>query len=169
MQWILTANNTFSIKSYYVSLNDGGLRSQLRNNIWKSSIPLKIKVFAGLVTHGKVLSRDSLARKGWTGPLHCVFCRHDLETTTHLFLHCPVSLAAWDFFLHDSNCINNIPICDIFSMLNLDKCNLSMHGWNMLVLTVIWCLWLKKNSVIFRNQGRNISSIFHHILSLTSC
>lgn len=33
MQWILTANNTFSVKSCYVLLNDGGLRSQFRNNI----------------------------------------------------------------------------------------------------------------------------------------
>ena len=42
IQWILRANNTFSVKSCHVLLNDGGLRSQFRNNIWKSSVPLKI-------------------------------------------------------------------------------------------------------------------------------
>ena len=134
MQWILITNNTFPVKSCYVSLNDGRLRSQFRNNIWKSSVPLKIKVFAQLVTHDKILFRDNLARKWWIGPLHYVFCGHDLEIIAYIFLHCPMSLAVWDFFLHYSNCINNISNCDIFSVSNFGKFNLSMHGWYMLLL-----------------------------------
>ena len=30
----------------------------------------------------------------------------------------------------------------------------------MLVLAIIWCMWLKRNSIIFRNQCRNLSSLF---------
>ena len=84
MQWILTTNTTFSVKSCYASLNDGGLRSQFRNSIWKSLVPLKIKNFAWLVTHDKILSRDNLARKGWIGPLYCLFCGHDWKPQ-HIF------------------------------------------------------------------------------------
>ena len=46
MEWTLTPNKDFSVKSCYGFLNDGGLRSKFRKNIWKSAAPLKTKIFA---------------------------------------------------------------------------------------------------------------------------
>ena len=56
-----------------------------------------------------------------------------------------------------------------FSLCIVFKFNMCLHRRNTLVLATIWCLRLNRNEVIFRIQGRNIFSIIHHILSLTSC
>ena len=169
LQWTLTSNNIFSVKSCYGFLNDGGLRSQFMNSIWKCSAPLKIEVFAWLVTHDKIFSKANFLRKGWTGPPHCVFCGHDMETISHIFLHCSVSLAVCDFFLNNTDCLNTIRIYDIFSLFSLVKFNLNLKGWNMLVLAILWWLWLNRNSMIFRNQGRSLSLILFQILQLMTC
>lgn len=121
LQWILTSNQIFFVKSCYDFLNDGGLKSQFMNNIWKCVALLKIKVFAWLVIHDKILSRANLLRKGWTGSLHCVICGYNMETTSRISLHCSVSLAVWNFFLNSVNCLNTIQISDIFSLFSLVK------------------------------------------------
>ena len=40
-----------------------------------------------------------------------------------------------------------------------------MQFWNMLVLTIIWCLWLNRNSKIFRNNCRNSILLIIQIIS----
>ena len=164
--WSSSADNIFSVKTCYNQLNDGGLRFQFRLNIWKSCVPLKINFFAWLVTYDKILSRENLTKKGWIGSINYVFCGYVLESTDHIFLHCPVVLTVWNFFLHNYNCINNIHICEIFSLFTCVKFNLSLHCWNMLVLAITWCMWLNRNSMIFRNQCRNLSSLLFQIITL---
>ena len=67
VEWILTLNRKFSVKSCYDFLNDAGLRSKYLGDIWKAVVPLKVKVFAWLTTHDKTLSRERLDRRGWNG------------------------------------------------------------------------------------------------------
>lgn len=115
------------------------------------------------------MSRANLNRRGWSGPIYREACGYDTETTSHIFLHCPVRSAIWDFLLLNANYqLNRINIPEIFSFFHLLKFNINWRGWNTLVLA-FWSFWLSRNDLIFRNQGRNISSTFHQILHLTSC
>ena len=61
--WPPSEDNSFPVKTYYTLINDGGLRSQYRLHIWKSCASLKIKIFAWLVTHNKILSRENFVKK----------------------------------------------------------------------------------------------------------
>ena len=63
IDWTASSNNLFSVKSCYDLLNDGGLRSNVSFDIWNCSVPLKTKLFAWLVFHDKILSRENLAKK----------------------------------------------------------------------------------------------------------
>lgn len=45
ISWPASSDNFFSVKSYYALLNDGSLRSQHDNDIWKCNASFKIKVF----------------------------------------------------------------------------------------------------------------------------
>lgn len=45
ISWFLTNNNEFTIKSYFDILNNGGFRSLFKKTIWKSAVPLKVKIF----------------------------------------------------------------------------------------------------------------------------
>ena len=44
--WTPSADNSYSVKTCYALINDGGIRSQYRKHIWKYCAPLKIKIFA---------------------------------------------------------------------------------------------------------------------------
>ena len=90
ISWLASSDNLYSVKSCYALLNDGGLRSQHGNDIWKCNAPLKIKVFTWLVIHNKILSRENLTKKGWLGLSVCVFCGYAVESTMNIFLHCQV-------------------------------------------------------------------------------
>jgi zinc-binding in reverse transcriptase len=51
-------------------------------------LPLKVRYFFWLVVQNKILTADNLSRKGWIGPLSCVFCQVN-ESMNHLFFACP--------------------------------------------------------------------------------
>ena len=86
--WSASLDNLYSVKSSYSLLKDGGLRSIYGSDIWKCIAPLKTKIFAWLVIHDKILSRENLAKKGWLVLTICVFCGCAVESTRHIFLQC---------------------------------------------------------------------------------
>ena len=49
------------------------------------------------------------------------------------------------------------------------KFNIYLKDWNSLVMAILWSLWLNRNLVIFRQRGKNLSSLLYQILHLTSC
>ena len=85
VEWVLTSNRKFFVKSCYDFLNDGSLCSKYLGDIWKAVVPLKVKVFAWLATHDKTLSRERLGRRGWTGSQICKICGLHVESNTHIF------------------------------------------------------------------------------------
>ena len=61
------------------------MRDRLCGLIWKSKIPLKVKVFLWQMYHDKLQAAVTLKRRGWQGsPLCCVCNEH--ETVNHIFL-----------------------------------------------------------------------------------
>ena len=140
IMWTLTANKFYSVKSCYALINDGGIRSQYNKHIWKCCASLKINIFGWLAMHDKILSEENLIKKGWSGSSNCSICDCILESSEHIFLHCPMAVAVWDFFLYSSSSLIGTHIGDIFSLFQYVKFNLNSIGWNMLVLAVIWCL-----------------------------
>ena len=83
--WSITSSQVFTIKSCYNVLNDGGLRSPFKNTIWKSAVPLKVKIFSWLTLKDKILSRANLIKRGWQGPSHYYIYGHQNETVMHIF------------------------------------------------------------------------------------
>jgi hypothetical protein len=88
-----------TVKNFYMSI----IRSKNLNkvevwktSIWKWNVPLKIKLFLWLAMEGKILTWESLQRRGWEGPGRCPLCRMDLETISHLFISCTFTRQVWD-------------------------------------------------------------------------
>jgi zinc-binding in reverse transcriptase len=42
-------------------------------SIWNLKIPLKVKIFIWLALQGKMLTKDVLLCRGWSGSASCVF------------------------------------------------------------------------------------------------
>lgn len=61
--WSLTANGTFSVKSFYNFLNDWGMRCLISSWFWHSNYQGKINVFNWLAWKNKILSLENLAKR----------------------------------------------------------------------------------------------------------
>jgi zinc-binding in reverse transcriptase len=68
----------------YLFLNFCGIKILMVGSVWKLKIPLKIKLFIWLALQGKILTKDVLLRRGWSGFTYCVFCTI-LESFDHIF------------------------------------------------------------------------------------
>jgi hypothetical protein len=71
--WSLTPNKAFSTKFAYDLLKNG-IAGPNNKKLWKSKLPLKIKVFMLQVYHGAILTRENMRKKNWHGNPKCSFC-----------------------------------------------------------------------------------------------
>lgn len=63
---------------------------------WSYPAPPTVKIFAYLVLHDKILTKDVLSRRGLRVDLRCVLCTGCLwETSLHLLFRCPYAKAVW--------------------------------------------------------------------------
>jgi hypothetical protein len=94
VKWVVDKSNHFTTKSLYYIITHGGVRDRLCGLIWKSKIPLKVKVFLWQMYHDKLQAAVTLKRRGWQGsPLCCVCNEH--ETVNHIFFECCFSQYLW--------------------------------------------------------------------------
>ena len=73
IEWTLTADKRFSVKSLYKELITSGIKFP-QKYLWKIKVPAKIKVFLWLVNKNSILTMDVLLKKGSKGCKECVFC-----------------------------------------------------------------------------------------------
>jgi hypothetical protein len=62
--------------------------------LWKSKIPLKIKIWLWLIWHNTIATKDNLLKRNWLGSASCQFC-DKRETISHLFFECVAAKFVW--------------------------------------------------------------------------
>jgi hypothetical protein len=72
-----------------------------RRSIWHWKMPLKIKVFIWFTLEGKIITWDSLQKRGWEGLGRCPLCKSDSETISHLFIHYVFARTTWAYMIKD--------------------------------------------------------------------
>ena len=132
-------------------------------------MPLKVKVFSWLALKDKILTRANLIKRGWQGPPGCGICGNQEATVLHIFFHCSFAQAIWNFLLRDpDSLLPEISLTQVFSLQQHLLFQINSFGWNTLLLGIFWSLWLNRNEAIFKTHIKDITSIFWHILSLSS-
>jgi hypothetical protein len=81
--WSLTPNKIFFTKLVYEML-ESGIAGASNKKLWKSKLPLKIKVFLWLVYQDAILIRENIRKKNCPGSHICSFYEN-IETQSHLF------------------------------------------------------------------------------------
>jgi zinc-binding in reverse transcriptase len=94
IKWRWSKDGIFTVHSFYLWLNDGGLLSKDFETVWHSKIPLKIQIFMCLVRKNRILTKINLKKRGWSGNVQCVFCGEE-KTNDHLFVSCFYILCIW--------------------------------------------------------------------------
>ena len=92
-KWSWENTGIFSVKPTYAHLSRNELGAHYKL-IWKAKLPLKIKIWLWLIEHNAILAKDNLAKRNWSGDLHCRFCS-DMESIDHLFFECLTARYIW--------------------------------------------------------------------------
>jgi hypothetical protein len=91
--WKWTKGGKFTVKSVYNRLCNAGLDRSFKH-LWKSKVPLKIKIWLWMIWHNAIATRDNLLKRNWQGSSSCQFC-NGTETISHLFFTCPAAKFVW--------------------------------------------------------------------------
>ncbi|WVZ70175.1 hypothetical protein U9M48_018861 [Paspalum notatum var. saurae] len=91
-RWNLHSNGCFTVQSIYKHLINNNTR--VSQDVWRTRLPLKIKIFMWYIKRGVLLTKDNLNRRNWRGDNTCVFCPRP-ETIQHLFFECSYAKFLW--------------------------------------------------------------------------
>lgn len=97
--WSLDAQGCFSIRSMYECHAIARLHHQPFPFIWRSILPSKYRFHLWLAYLNKVLTLDNLVKKGVQLVNRCSLGCQNMESASHLFMHCPFAFHIWGFFL----------------------------------------------------------------------
>jgi hypothetical protein len=79
--WKWTTHGQYSAASTYECQFLGSMSAFSDINLWKAVAEQKMKFFAWLVFHDRVLTTDNMAKRGWECNPMCSFCYCQFETT----------------------------------------------------------------------------------------
>jgi hypothetical protein len=96
ISWTLTLDGKYIASSAYHAQFMGSHPRFLAHKIWDASAEPKCKLFSWLALHGKLLTADMLALRGWPHDTSCRLCLSTPETATHLCKDCPFTNAIWN-------------------------------------------------------------------------
>lgn len=74
MIWKLTKTGVYKAKSLYQAISFGGVKDCIMQDLWRSPIPLKIKIFFWLMLRGKIQVVSQLEKMKWADSRSCKFC-----------------------------------------------------------------------------------------------
>jgi hypothetical protein len=74
--WNLHQHGQYLVRSLYMALINNGT-THMNKQIWRLTVPLKIKIFMWHMKKKVVLTKDNQARQNWDGSKKCCFCRRD--------------------------------------------------------------------------------------------
>ena len=106
--WRWTTSGNYSMASAYNCQFWGSSAPFRTDKLWNAAVEPKCRFFAWLVLHGKVLTADNLAIRGWPHDPTCQLCFGAPETANHLCKECPYTIAIWNLVNSWDNNINQI-------------------------------------------------------------
>ena len=125
--------------------------------IWKSRIPLKIKIFGWLLLRKRLMTR-SLRQRFCPGTLtECPLCADVNEDCSHLFFECQYAQATWR-----AASTSNLDLSTAESFWSSIargpfRCAAEWHT----IFANLWAIWLHRNKVVFRGRSLSVNAIQH--------
>ena len=84
----LERSHKYTTRSLYRLMTSRGVVDYQMMVIWKTNIPLKVKIFMWMAVHDRIQCSVQLKKKQWSGPEECFACGN-LETSNHILFQCP--------------------------------------------------------------------------------
>jgi hypothetical protein len=160
-------SGSISVKNIYLALAKknwpigvGGWR----RHMWKWDLVQKIKLFTWLSVENRILTWDTLQRKGWQGPNICHLCFKEVESVFHLFVSCSFCREVWNKIFKD------FVIMTAWEGSSLCECFENWHKKEASYLTlpsiICWFVWLERNKFIFEGSKPLTFSVVSKVKAL---
>jgi hypothetical protein len=161
--WVPEDSGVFTVKSAYNFLLkeirsddevDGVLVNALEQ-IWDSPAPSKVIAFSWQLIYDRILTRLNLQVRGIVvteNPWECLGCVGKVESSTHLFLHCPCAMMIWSSIFNWLGVEIVIPhsISSLFEVFRGIARNAKIQkGFLMIWHATLWSIWKARNKAIF--------------------
>jgi hypothetical protein len=163
-RWSVEEDGEFSVKSAYICLSKDllaevgevdGTPVGVLAQIWESPAPSKTVAFSWQLLLDRIATRRNLDIRGLLPqnvPWECVGCVGKVETTTHLFLHCPSAMLVWREVLKWIGVPMVIPpsLSSLFEIVKgySRKGNIR-KGFLLIWHATLWSIWKARNGAIF--------------------
>lgn len=145
--WGLEKSGIFSVKSLYRYISFGGRTFSQTQKLWKSKIPLKVKIFLWLLFQDRLQMTSNLKKRKWKGNENCILCGVR-EDSNHLFFTYVLASFVWTCV---KGCLNwqRIPTSlDDFQQFWLD--DRGAHTYHISLFSfaaLVWSLWKVRNKM----------------------
>jgi hypothetical protein len=96
VKWKIGTSGQFRVKDLYLQMRAEGSFPQ--KFLWKTKIPMKVRIFIWLMIKCSVLTKDNLLGRGWTRDPHCHFCSKN-ESIDHLLFSCALAKLIWQVIM----------------------------------------------------------------------
>jgi hypothetical protein len=153
--WRFSEDGKYSTSNAYMLFFAANIPFPCADAIWKSKAPPRCKFFMWLAVHQRCLTADNLQRRGWPNTATCQLCLSAPETCTHLFAHCPFSVAVWlrlrswtmaDFLVPGPNFTTTE---DWWLQVRKQVPKIYRRDFDTVTILVHWKIWKERNVRIF--------------------
>jgi hypothetical protein len=126
----------------------------LLTKVWA---PSRCKFFLWPLVQDQVWTAARLQQHQWPNQYFCPLCRHNLETSAHLFTECTFSRSVWAAVsawldeprLHPPSWMCTDHIADWFVALLDDSKATKSKGIRSLIILTCWTIWKERNMRVF--------------------
>ncbi|XP_058764139.1 uncharacterized protein LOC131637557 [Vicia villosa] len=179
--WKLNAEGVFTVKSVYdrffCKLSGPALHSSVAKaaaNIWSFKVPAKLQFFGWRVIHNRIATNDQLCKRGIldSNDLLCVFCKMKEDSLHHLLGDCEIVGGIWKKVLMWINYGPELSLKDLEGfpfILNKVNCLAKRSVMAVIWLASIWCIWLRRNAIIFKEDNFSFTEVYSDIVVLSWC
>jgi hypothetical protein len=136
------------------------------NKIWKIKVPKKTRIFLWLTLKNKVPTWEGLQKRGRQGPNICLLCMRDVETISHLVIHCP-------YAQHLRKDLEKMTGMDnVWRDTTVQEClkawfqKKKLNFFRTIPCLTIWGIWSTRNARIFEGKQIPTFQVYNQICGL---
>jgi hypothetical protein len=156
------------VKSFYTQLQSGEHSSFPWRSVWKVKAPHCVAYFLWTVALDRILTMDTLRKRGFSLANWCCLCKKSEETTNHLLIHCEYTSALWQLILNLFGVLWVMPN-NIQELLHCWKVQGRGHPkeviWKVILALLMWSIWRERNRRIFEKSETNVLFLKSSFLS----
>lgn len=98
--WTYDSEQGFSVKSMYLASLTPASDPFPNKFIWNHLVSSKVSFLLWELWRDKAPTIDNLIRRGLIMPNWCCSYKADGDSSRHLFVHCPIATALWNYMVY---------------------------------------------------------------------